>query len=149
MSWRPRVADKEVPPLTTKSSDPTEVMEMGWCHTVILKAGSNTSPCSPPVTFLMSHCFAQGAVTHLLWTRTTEHNDLIRQAAPGRGRKTRRPIPRFSKSCFSEKYAIIISVRERTVWHCPSLPKDMNSGCENFSLMQTQRDFPAMKESEF
>lgn len=134
-------ADKEVPLLARESSDPRRghPMEMGWCHTVTLKAGSDTSPSSPPVTFLTSCCFAQGAVTHLLWTRTTEHNDLIRPVVPGRGRKTRSLIPRFSKSRFSEKYAVIISVRERTVWHCPSLPKDMNSGCETFSLTQTQK----------
>lgn len=134
-------ADKEVPPLARDPSDPRRghPMEMGWCHVVTLHAGSDTSPCSPPVTFLTSRCFAQGAVTHLLWTRTTEHNDLIRAAVPSRGRKARSPIPRFSKSHFSEKYAVIISVRERTVWHCPSLPKDMNSGCETISLTQTQK----------
>lgn len=119
-------ADKAVPPLTMKLSDPCRghPLETGWCQTVTLKAGSNTSACSPPVTFLMSRCFTQGAVTHLLGTRTTEHKDLVRRAVPGRERKNRSPIPTFLKSRFSEKYAIIISVRERTVWHCPSLSKD-------------------------
>lgn len=121
---------------------------MGWCHTVTLKAGSDTSPFSPPVTLLMSCCFAQRAVTHLLRTRTTKHNDLIRPAVPGRGRKTRSPIPRFSKSCFSEKYAVIISVMQRTVWRCPFLLKDMNSGCENVFNANTKEDFPALKKAE-
>lgn len=79
-------------------------MVTGWCYTLTLKAGSDTSPFSPPVTFLMSRWFAQGAVTHLLWTRTTEQNDLIRQAAPSRGKRTRSPIARLSQS---EKYAVI------------------------------------------
>lgn len=45
--------------------------------------GSDTSPFSPPVTFPISCCFAQRAVTYLLWTRTTKHNDLIRRVVPG------------------------------------------------------------------
>lgn len=141
----------EVPPLTMKSSDHCRghPMETGHCQTMTLKAGSNTSPCSPPVTFLMSRCFAQGAITHLLWTRTTKHNDLIRRVVHGRGRTTRSPIPRFSKSRFSEKYAVIISAWEGTVWHCPFHPKTWNWAVKILFLLKNKRDFPLLKESEF
>lgn len=144
-------ADKEVPPLTVKPSDHCRghPMEMGRCHTVTLKAGSDTSPFSPPVTFLMSRCFAQGAITHLLWTRTTKHNDLIRRVVPGRGRKTRGPIPGFSKSRFSETYCVIISLRQGIVWHCPPSPKTWIHTAKAFLLLNNKRDFPVMKEPEF